>query len=221
MLLSILNLTDYTVVQHLFFIIGCVAWVVIYLNVIRRMKQFKYIEIPIMAVCANICWEFIWSFLFKTNMGELYVWGYRIWFFLDCYIVYGLFKYGAKQLAVNTFQKHFNWIVLVLIACWMFMLYFYIKLYDYPISHMGAYSGYIINLMMSMLFILLYTRTPDKFIFSLSNNWLKFLGNLCISIFCFLKFNDWFLFSVIIVNTLLDMIYLVLQIKERTLTKRV
>lgn len=209
---SIINLKDYTITEHIFFASGCVAWVWIYVNVIRNIRSIKYIEIPIMAVCANISWEFIWSFLFETNMGSLYVWGYRLWFFLDCYILYGLFMYGSKQLINDTFKKQFHWIVVALIAAWSFMLYFYIKIYDYPISHMGAYSGYIINWMMSMLFIMLYVRTADKSLFSVTNNWLKFIGNLFISIFCFLKFDDWFLFSVIIVNTLLDIIYLIIQL---------
>ncbi len=214
MINSIINLKDYTPVEHILFFLGCVAWVIIYVNVIRRMHTLKYIEIPIMAVCANISWEFIWSFLFETNMGALYVWGYRLWFFLDCYILYGLLKYGSKQLVQETFQKHFHLIVGVLIACWSFMLYFYIKIYDYPISHMGAFSGYIINWMMSILFITLYTRTADKSVFSLTNNWLKLIGNLGISTFCFLKFDDWFLFSVIIVNTLLDVLYLFMQLRS-------
>jgi len=212
---SIINLKDYTPLEHIFFIIGCVAWVIIYVNVIRRMHTVRYIEIPIMAVCANISWEFIWSFLFETNMGSLYVWGYRLWFFLDCYILYGLLKYGSKQLVQEAFRKHFHLIVGVLLACWSFMLYFYIKIYDYPISHMGAFSGYIINWMMSMLFITLFLRTADKSLFSLTNNWLKFIGNLAISTFCFLKFDDWFLFSVIIVNTMLDILYLVIQLNSK------
>lgn len=212
---SIINLKDYTPTEHILFVSGCIAWVIIYINVIRRIQTLKYIEIPILAVCANISWEFIWSFLFQTNMGELYVWGYRLWFFLDCYIVYGLFRYGSKQLVNDTFHKHFKFIVAAMIACWAFMLYFYIKNYDYPLSHMGAYSGYIINWMMSFLFILLFTRTENKTLFSYTNNWLKFLGNLSISIFCFLKFNDWFLFAVIIVNTLLDVIYLYIHTKQR------
>ncbi|MDZ4822385.1 MAG: hypothetical protein SH856_02890 [Flavobacteriales bacterium] len=212
---SIINLKDYTITEHIFFASGCVAWVIIYVNVIRNIRSIKYIEIPIMAVCANISWEFIWSFIFETNMGSLYVWGYRLWFILDCYILYGLLMYGSKQLINDVFKKHFHWIVAALIAAWSFMLYYYIKIYDYPISHMGAFSGYIINFMMSMLFITLYVRTANKTLFSVTNNWLKFIGNLFISIFCFLKFDDWFLFSVIIVNTLLDIIYLFVQLRPQ------
>ena len=214
MFLNILNLTDYTLLEQIFFLIGCLCWVAIYILVIRGAVKLQYIEIPIMAVCANISWEFIWSFLFKTNMGELYVWGYRLWFFLDCFILYFLFQYGTKQLISDQYKKPFPWIVVASLASWLFMLFFYIKNYDYPISHMGAYSGYIINWMMSMLFITLYVRTSNKVFFSLANNWLKLIGNGCISIFCFLKFNDWFLFSVIIVNTLLDLLYLIIQIAD-------
>lgn len=77
--------------------------------------------------------------------------------------------------------------------------------YDTPFSHMGAYSGYILNVMMSALYIplLLHMRNSAPFN-RLAAAWCKGVGTLFISIFCFLKFEDPFLLSIGAVTTLLD-----------------
>ena len=214
---SLFNLTDYTVTDHVFFAIGCLLWVFTYVIVIRNIVKKRFIEIPIMAICANFGWEFLWSFVFHTDMGELYVWGYRIWFFMDCYIVYGLFKYGVKQVSIPVIKNYFSIITTFGLLAWGIILYFYIKLYDAPFTHMGANSGYVLNVMMSALYITFFLKTNQRDGFSLLAAWLKGVGTLLITVFCFLHFNDGFLLSMCIVTTLLDLVYIfLLQRKQVT-----
>jgi hypothetical protein len=208
---GILNLKDYTIAQHVFFALGCLLWVFTYMIVIRSIRKSQFIEIPLIAVTANFSWEFLWSFYFITDMGALYVWGYRLWFFLDCFIVYGLWQYGYKQLATKLEQTNAKLIILASLASWLPMLFFYIKNYDYPISHNGAYSGYILNVMMSALYISLFLRSNTRELMSKQGAWLKGVGTLLISVFCFLKYTDWFLLSMCLVNTGLDAGYIILN----------
>ncbi len=205
-----INLTNYTAAEHLFFAAGCALWVVVYLLVIGKIRRAQFIEIPLVAVCANFVWEFLWSWVFRTDMGLLYVWGYRLWFFLDCFIVYGLFQYGYRQITQENLRQQARLLIVVALACWAPMLYFYIRNYDYPLSHNGAYSGYILNVMMSALYIPALLRVRDLGLFSLPSAWSKGVGTLLISVFCFLHFNDWFLLSMCLVNTVLDAAYIVL-----------
>jgi hypothetical protein len=207
---SLFNLTDYSVAEHVFFAVGCLLWVFTYFIVIRNIRKQQFVEIPIVAICANFAWEFLWSFVFKTDMGELYVWGYRIWFALDCYILYGLYKHGAKQLTEAPIIKHFSAITTLTLLSWGVMLYYYIQNYDAPISHMGAYSGYILNVMMSAMFITLFLRMNKPSGFSYLSGWLKGVGTILITIFCFLRFNDGFLLSMCIITGILDIIYIYL-----------
>lgn len=210
------NLQDYTVADHAFFAIGCLLWVFTYIIVIRSIVKKQFVEIPVVAVCANFAWEFLWSFVFTTDMGKLYVWGYRIWFALDCFIVVGLFLYGSKQVALPAIKKHFQLITAACIAAWGVMLYYYILLYDMPFTHMGANSGYVLNVMMSALFITLYLRMQNqKDLFSTLSAWFKGLGTILITIFCFLHFTDGFLLSMCVVTGILDILYIgMLQLKK-------
>jgi len=201
------NMTDYTLAEHICFATGCFMWVIVYIIIIRNIRKFQFIEIPMVAICANFAWEFLWSWVFMTDMGELYVWGYRIWFFLDCYILYSVFKYGFKQL-VSWPKRFAKGLMIGGLAVSFFVLYFYLQNYDYPISHMGAYSGYVLSVLMSALFISIILRLKDTSLFSEWNAWLKFLGTLLVTVFCFLHFSDWFLLSMGVVTALLDVFYL-------------
>ncbi len=215
----IINLKDYTPLEHVLFATGALLWVFTYIIVIKNIRKFKFIEIPIVAVCANFSWEFLWSFVFTTDMGELYVWGYRIWFFLDCYIVFGLFKYGWKQTSLEEIKKHYHLIVALCLAAWFACLYYYIDIYDAPITHMGANSGYILNVMMSALYPILLLRMNSLNGFSYLGGWFKGVGTFLITIFCFLKFPDhsWLL-VLCAITTVLDAWYIYLfSVKRKKL----
>lgn len=211
----IINLTDYTVAQHIFFALGCLLWVFTYIIVIRGIKKNDFIDIPLIAVTANFAWEFLWSFVFITDMGSLYMWGYRIWFFLDCFIVFGLFRNGYKQIGIAALRDKSKLIIAFGIACWVLMLYYYIKNYDFPVSHNGVYSGYIINVMMSALYIPMLLRLGSSQQFSRWAGWLKGVGTLLISVFCLLKYNDNFLLSMCAVTALLDAVYIYLVMRNK------
>lgn len=204
---NLFNLTNYTVTEHILFATGCLLWVFTYIIVIRNIIKQQFVEIPIFAICANFAWEFLWSFVFKTDMGELYVWGYRIWFFLDCFIVYGMFRYGVKQV-IPEFEKNYSLIILFCLASWFALLYYYIKLYDAPFTHMGANSGYVLNIMMSFLFITFFLRFNQPHGFSYLSAWFKGVGTLLISAFCFFHFTDGFLLSMCVITGILDITYI-------------
>jgi hypothetical protein len=216
----IINLTDYTVAQHIFFALGCLLWVFTYIKVIHAIKKSAFIEIPLIAVTANFAWEFLWSFVFITDMGQLYVWGYRIWFFLDCFIVYGLFMDGHKQLVLASLRKHARAIIVFAIVSWGFILYYYIKIYDFPISHNGVFSGYILNVMMSALYIPLMLRMGATGQFSKWSAWFKGVGTLFITVFCFLKYTDGFLLSMCVITTILDAAYIYLIMTKKPVDER-
>ncbi|MFC0875353.1 hypothetical protein ACE01N_02100 [Saccharicrinis sp. FJH2] len=213
----IINLEDYTVLQHILFALGCLLWVFTYIVVLKVIKKSAFIEIPLIAVTANFAWEFLWSFVFMTNMGLLYVWGYRIWFFLDCFIVFNLFRYGFKQIELPSLRKRAVLIIASGIASWFLILFFYIKNYDHPISHNGAYSGYILNVMMSAMYVPLLLRLSRTQPFNVWAAWLKGVGTLLISAFCFLRYTDGFLLSMCAVTTILDATYIYLIMKRGNL----
>lgn len=215
---SFINTVDYTPLELILFGAGCFCWIVVYFFTLRTIFRHQFVEIPLVTITGNIVWEFLWSWVFVTNMGSLFMWGYRIWFFMDCLIVYGAFRYGYKQISILSLARITPWLMAFGIAAWTPILYFYIKIYDAPISHMGAYSGYILNVMISATYIPLALRLGNWALFSYPSSWCKLIGNLLINIFCFLHFTDGFLLSLCVLTTVFDVIFLYLFINARRQT---
>jgi hypothetical protein len=83
---------------------------------------------PWICVLSNITWVFLWGFTFydQINLGELFIWSYRAWFFLDLFILWGTFKYGRKQIDIPDIKKYFVPICIGFISFWALLFYSFI-----------------------------------------------------------------------------------------------
>ena len=77
-----------------------IFWTIAYLLIIRRSIQDQSVGMPLVALCMNISWEFIFSFIFPSDKPQLYI--NYVWFFLDLVIVIQYIKFGKFE-----FSKHF------------------------------------------------------------------------------------------------------------------
>jgi hypothetical protein len=177
--------------------------------ILRRVQKNKFLEIPAGAVVANVAWEFLWGFTFTTSMGMVFAWGYRIWFFLDLFIVYMLFKYGWKQADIPVIARSFNAASAFGIACWLVALYYFIR-GGYDTSY-GAISGYILNVMMSALYLVLIAKQSNNpQYFSEVVAWSKMLGTALLSVFNFMvRPDDHLLMTLYVATLVLDVAYIV------------
>lgn len=153
-----INLKDYTPFVLITFGLGCLLWAVVYIIVIRDIIKTKRIDIPNAAICCNFAWEIYWGLFYHTNMGRLFEWAYFIWFFLDMFIVYSMFKYGASQAITSGTKKLHIPAMAIILTMWLVIFHFEIPQYDDPV---GALSGWIVNVYMSVLFCYLKIRTPE------------------------------------------------------------
>ena len=203
-----LNTAKYSEPMLLLFGIGCFFWVVAYVGVLQKIRARRYVEIPAAAVVANIAWEFVWGFVFTTDMGMLFQWGYRIWFFLDVFITWNLFRYGPQQVSNATLRRWFAPATVFGLAAWTAMLYFFVK--QGMDSPYGGISGYILNVMMSALYIVLLVQQNDLRDFSYLVAWSKMLGTGILSVFnAILVPQNGFLMTLCAVTFLLDVVYIV------------
>lgn len=204
------NTVDYSPALLILFAVGCLGWVVAYIAVLGNVRKYRFVEIPAGAVVANVAWEFVWGFMYRTDMGLLFVWGYRIWFFLDIFIVYMLFKYGWKQLDSTLLKPLFRPGAAFGIVAWGVALYYFVgEGYD---TGYGAISGYILNVMMSALYIVLIVKHADKIeSFSGVVAWSKMLGTALLSVFNFIvRPDDYLLMTLYTVTFVLDVLYIVI-----------
>lgn len=212
-LLHFFNLCKYTISDLIFVGIGTLFWVISYIAVIRNGFKRKFIEMPVFVAVGNIAWEFVWSFIYKTDMGDFYLWGYRAWFFLDLFIFYLVIKYGAKQFKWEVLQHHILAIVFGLVAFFGFFFYHFVHGgYDTPI---GATSAFFLSVGISTLYITLFLTNKNAKNFSLTAGVTRALGDLVLTIFA-IQFYDIGIIKVMGgYVVVLDLLYVVLLIRAK------
>jgi hypothetical protein len=202
------NTTDYSVAQLVLFGLGCFGWVIAYAGVLRLLIRERFIEIPAAAVTANVAWEFVWGFFYPNALGIFFTWGYRAWFFLDLFITYNLFRVGAKQVETPALRRHFVPLCAAAVVAWAFAIYFFVGAgYD---TGVGAVSGYVLNVMMSFLYITLLLRHPARY-FSQLVAWSKMAGTGVLTVWnMMLPQLNAFVITLGIITFVLDVAYIAL-----------
>lgn len=208
--------TNYEPFQIALFLAGAVLWIVVYIVVIRNIVKLRVVAIPLVAICLNFGFEVTTSFFFVPDMGKALVVAYWAWMILDVFIVFAMFRYGWKQLRVETFRQALPWLLPVGVVMGQFLQYFFITTYDLP---MAPLSGYIISLVMTMLFVgLLFV--PGEQGQNLTIGWCKFLGNALISIMFWTKYPDnGFLITLFISVAIFDIWYIALLSRRQTVVE--
>jgi hypothetical protein len=132
-------------------------WSLTYLLIIKRSFQDKTFGMPLAALCANISWEFIFSFIFTHPAPQVYV--NIVWFFLDVVILFQLLKFWPAEFSKLSPQLFYPGFLLALGTSFFAILLITLEFNDW----IGAYAAFGQNLMMSVLFIsMLYNRNTVR-----------------------------------------------------------
>jgi hypothetical protein len=201
------NTSQYPVPLLVLFGVGCFGWVVAYVAIVKNALRNRFLEIPAGAVVANIAWEFVWGFLYPNELGRFFSWGYRVWFFFDLAIVYLLFRWGDKQTAQPELKAIFRPACAFGIVAWAVGIYFFVgEGYD---TGYGAISGYILNTMMSALYVVIILRHGELYEFSLLVGWSKMLGTALLTVFNFIvQSGNPYLLLLCLLTLVLDLLYI-------------
>lgn len=185
---ALINFQDYPTIGLIFNGVGCLFWVVAYGVLVWEIRKKKFVEMPAYIAGANIGWEFVWSFIYHPDTGLLYALSYQAAFFLDCYIFYSVLRYGTKQPMNEESRKHFTLFSLVNFVFWILFSYtFRAEGYD---TSIGANSGYIINVILSLQCIFLLFQTRDTSRFSMLLAWCRTLGTGLITVSMFIFYPE-------------------------------
>lgn len=205
------NTEAYTPIELFLFAGGCFLWVLVYMILARNIVRKKYFEVPVFAACADVGWEFCWSFLAATNMGALLESTYRIWFAFDVFLFIGLLLYGWKQITVPALAKRWVYVTscVLITVLWAAASYFmHIQGLDTPI---GARSAYLDQMCISFLYIPLMLRQPRLENYSWAAAWLRTIGTGMNTVFMNIHYpDDYFLRLIAIASTMLDCTYVYL-----------
>ena len=138
-----------------------ICWTIVYIQLISTGLKEKVYGMPFIALALNFAWEAIHSFLgLKNNLFSIETWIILVWFLLDIIIVYTYLRYGKQYFPKHTNKGYFMpWTILIFFMSFVIQYYFVIEFGDLG----RVYSGFLQNLIMSILFInMLVTRNDLK-----------------------------------------------------------
>ncbi len=108
---------------------------------------------PLVALCANMSWEFIFAFVYPHDLPQRAV--NVVWFSLDVVILFQLLLYGPREFAGLSRRLFYIGFALALATAFGAVLAVTLEFDDFD----GAYSVFGQNSMMSILFVaMLYAR---------------------------------------------------------------
>jgi hypothetical protein len=164
-----------------------ICWTLVYILIIKRSIQDKTYGMPMWALCANISWEFLFSFVWKAAPPQNYV--NVVWFIFDLAIVVLFLRFGRTEFKGTILERLFYpMFALCLLVSFgaVFTVTYQFEVLATPQHVDGRYTAFAQNLMMSVLFItLLVSRNSLKgqsFYIAL----LKMIGTLIPSILFFM-----------------------------------
>lgn len=209
-----INFDKYSGTELFFNGIGCLFWVICYSTFVYQIiKKKRFVEMPWFIASGNLAWEFLWSFYVQPDTGMLYELSYKGAFFLDCIIFIDVLKYGHKQVKIKPLKDNFKLMAIITLISWLVVQFFFIKQgYD---DSIGATSGYILNIIISILYPVLYFTINEPNKFSTTIAWSKWLGTGFITVSMFFIFPDnWMVQTLGVLCFALDLGYYIILRKK-------
>lgn len=184
------------------------CWSIVYILIIKQGYRDKTTGMPMAALCANISWEFIFSFIYPH--GGLQEIIDIIWFTLDVIIMFQFIKFGRKE-----FEKTLP-SVLFYPAFFITMVFsFSIILATIPELNdvQGRYAAFSQNLMMSVLFISLIVKRGNTKGQSIYIAIFKMIGSFLPAIALYIYFKSELITILSSATLFFDIVYIVLVYK--------
>ncbi len=181
-------------------------WTFAYILIIRRGFLDKTYGMPVAALCANISWEGIFSFIHPHDAPQLQV--NIVWFLFDLLILYQVLRRG-DSLFYRRVSRAFFLSVFPVILALSFCAVLFIT-YEFNDFH-GRYAAFGQNLMMSVLFVSLLVNRGGSSGQSMYIALFKMAGTVLPSILFFCRYpSSWLLDYLYVAILVFDVTYVVL-----------
>ncbi|MBL57481.1 MAG: hypothetical protein CMP61_09855 [Flavobacteriales bacterium] len=208
-----INTEKYDSIGLLFNGIGCLFWVICYAVLVRTMVKKKFVEMPFFIACGNLAWEFIWSVFYHPDTGFLFSLSYQAAFLLDCFIFFYVVKYGGNFMHIPEIKKHWKGICIGSLLGWIPLNYFFV--YNGFDTCIGANSGYILNIIIAVLYPYTMIQIGAQH-YSKLVAWCKMLGTGLITVSMFIFYpTNYFTQTLGVMVLLLDCYYIYLLGKRK------
>lgn len=159
-----------------------VLWSITYILIIYRGFKDKNYGMPIVALCLNVSWEFIFAAIYPMILAQRII--NYVWFALDLVILVTYFLYYKKDFPESLDKRLFiPQFLLLFSTSFLGVLFITIEFDDYS----GVYSAFLQNLIMSMFFLAMLFRRNNVSGQSIYIALAKMLGTLGPTILVFMN----------------------------------
>jgi hypothetical protein len=184
------------------------AWTVVYVDGIRVGLRDKTYAVPLFALGLNLAWEALYAGISLTSGGDFQGVIDVCWTLLDCGILYTYLRYGRRYWPPTVARWVFGaWSILALLVSVVVQLLF---LAEFGSRLGSAYSAFLQNLIMSILFISMYVARRGAKGQSVLIGVAKLIGTAAPTIAFGLLAHNRFLLGVGALCAVFDLIYVVL-----------
>lgn len=201
-------------------ILSGLGWVIVYEECIRLGIRQKTYAMPFWALGLNFAWELIYtvSDIFFEAHGPLegmtlvQAVANAAWVCLDVVILATYFRYGKEEWPNQIDGRLFvPWSVLGLICCFALQLVF---IQEFGFTMAAQYAAFLQNLLMSVLFIVMYVKRRGMKGQSILLAAAKWIGTLAPTILMGMITFNWVVLVCGIFCSIFDIIYIILLVKE-------
>lgn len=161
--------------------LGNVLWIIAYVGIVAKCFKQKTYGVPIASAALNIAWEALFSTIFKS---PVFLWWISAvgWLIIDIIIVYQIFRYGRSDQRVPELRKHYYLILIGIFGSCLGLMYTFVIYFN---DTLGFTSAFVINFVMSTLFVTFLWRRPKLHGLSLTAAICKGVGTGVVSIGCY------------------------------------
>lgn len=191
----------------LFLLLLCgICWTITYIKLIYLGFKEKTYGMPFIALALNFSWEALYSYIsLKYYFFSVQTWIILIWMVLDILIVVTYLNYGKKYFPKHCSPKYFApWTLIIFIMCFALQFIFYIQFNDLG----KVYSGFLQNIVMSILFICMLVHRNDLKGQDLTIAISKWIGTLAPTLLYGLIYGNKFTLVIGLFCSIFDLIYI-------------
>jgi hypothetical protein len=155
---------------YLFFaLLSGLSWTAVYVLIIRKGFKDKSYGMPIFCLALNISWELIYSLVIPNQGAQR--WINLVWFFFDIILIIQVILYWKKDFPDLNWKVFYSLFSLIILTSFLGILTMQLDFSNAEFFHqrehilgMGrAYSAFLMNLIMSILFVVfLYQRKSTR-----------------------------------------------------------
>jgi hypothetical protein len=144
-------------VAHILQICCGLFWTLTYLLILRRGFLDQSYGMPMLALCVNLAWEFIFAFVYPHPQPQLYI--NYLWLIFDLGILYQYLRLGRRDFPASLPQTLFYpTFGFSLLLSALFIVQMSREFNDF----IGIYAAFAQNLLMSVLFLRLLLQRNNS-----------------------------------------------------------